>query len=296
MYCSDEPKVQSDCLISRGDAILTLTWFDFRLLFPLSSKHSILTISKSGFGQPNPFPMSFTPRRSTRGQIFTPSPHPTTTVVPRNITFRWTSQPLEPSLSIPESVDNETNKVYYNSFARFTQTQVKKREEDLLTPLKKKKQGEEARFSIGDGVLVRVEGGVDGIGILIRLWEEAIPEEEIESEAEGGEGGKDKEEENGQVEGRRMMGEVHWCFRRKDLPGIMKNLSVKDVSGFVAVVLQRSVVRRVAIRIGSARCARSGDTSNTKYASTPCLDSKRSAATATAASDEEPCEHVLTKE
>jgi origin recognition complex subunit 1 len=34
----------------------------------------------------------------------------------------------------------------------------------------------------------------------------------------------------------RMMAEVHWCFRRKDLPGVMKNLSVEDVSGSIRVL------------------------------------------------------------
>jgi origin recognition complex subunit 1 len=126
-----------------------------------------------------------------------------------------------------------------------------------LTPGKRVKAGqgdEEARFSVGDGVLVKVEGGVDGVGVLVRLWEE--PDDEVEEDDEEDKDGQDDDDaKGGDADGRangegsrsgpgndingngttrtrsktRMMAEIHWCFRRKDLPGIMKNLSVEDV-------------------------------------------------------------------
>jgi origin recognition complex subunit 1 len=109
-----------------------------------------------------------------------------------------------------------------------------------LTPRKNGKKprankgDEESRFAIGDGVLVDVEGGADGVGVLIRLWEEPDKDEDEEGD-EDSNGGNDsarrkRKEENGDATEVRMMAEVHWCFRRKDLPGIMKNLTVEDVS------------------------------------------------------------------
>jgi origin recognition complex subunit 1 len=80
---------------------------------------------------------------------------------------------------------------------------------------------EEKRFTVGDGVVVGVEGGNEGIGVLIRLWEEESVGEEDYEEDNTGNGGQDGD--------MKMMGEVHWCFRRQDLPGVMKNLTVADV-------------------------------------------------------------------
>lgn len=177
---------------------------------------------------------TFTPRRSARGQIFTPSPAPSAVIQPKNVTFAWTSAPLRASDSIPPSLDPDGVRTYYNSFTRITSHT--NRSSQLLTPGKRPKAGkgdEEARFSIGDGVLVKVEGGTDGVGVLIRLWEEPEPEDEEDPESEEE---QDEVDENEAVDkeekgkGTRMMGEVHWVFRRQDLPGIMKNLSVKDVS------------------------------------------------------------------
>jgi len=101
-----------------------------------------------------------------------------------------------------------------------------------LTPKKgkgKQKEDEISRFTIGDGVLVSVDGGNDGVGILIRLWEESGSGEDEGDEDESGSGdGDDSDDEDD--DGPRMMAEIHWCFRRQDLPGIMKNLQVDDVS------------------------------------------------------------------
>lgn len=70
--------------------------------------------------------------------------------------------------------------------------------------------------------MVSVEGGGDGVGIIKRMWEQTEDtEEESSDEAEGeDEGDRD----------RVKMAEIHWCFRREDLPGVMKNLNVADVS------------------------------------------------------------------
>ena len=84
---------------------------------------------------------------------------------------------------------------------------------------------------MGDGVMVSVEGGEEGVGVLIRLWEE-LEDEASERSSEEDEGLEDVEIGNDvqdEERGRKMMAEVHWCFRRQDLPGIMKNLSVEDV-------------------------------------------------------------------
>lgn len=164
--------------------------------------------------------MSATPRRSTRGTLFTPSPHPSPAFVQTNTTYSWTSAPLASSSS--------PSFTHYNSFARIVT-------HSGLTPRKGKaragKQDEESRFTVGDGVMVSVEGGEEGVGVLIRLWEE-LEDEASERSSEEDEGLEDVEIGNDvqdEERGRKMMAEVHWCFRRQDLPGIMKNLSVEDV-------------------------------------------------------------------
>lgn len=180
---------------------------------------------------------TFTPRRSTRGQIFTPSPHPESSLQPKNVIFGWTSAPLPSSLSLPDSLDPEGKRTYYNSFTRITTKH--RRAEPLATPGKRPKAGkgdEESRFTVGDGVLVKVEGNADGVGVLVRLWEEPEEkDEEDEGSVEETSGSNTRADELGEEGetgegGKRMMAEVHWCFRREDLPGIMKNLTVEDVS------------------------------------------------------------------
>lgn len=112
-----------------------------------------------------------------------------------------------------------------------------------------KKKTDESRFAIGDGVQVAVEGGKEGVGVLVGLWEEPIPDEEEEEEpVRGGRSGRGKggvgrggatgrgvkeDEVSGDVDpsrGTRMMARIHWFFRRQDLPGVMRNLSLEDVS------------------------------------------------------------------
>jgi origin recognition complex subunit 1 len=156
----------------------------------------------------------FTPRRSGRGAIFTPTPQPTPSKsIHPNTTFHWTSQRLAPPSYLPDT--ERCNKTYYNSFTRITS-------HPGLTPGKGKGKSrareDERRFTVGDGVIVDVEGGNEGVGVLVRLWEEEQADNEEDLE---------QDEDDGEV--MRMMGEVHWCFRRQDLPGVMKNLSVQDV-------------------------------------------------------------------
>jgi len=78
--------------------------------------------------------------------------------------------------------------------------------------------------------MVGVDGG-DGVGVVIGMWEahtiERQDRDEDEDE-EDNERGEEDEEEDGPAKG--MMAEVHWCFRKQDLPSVMKNMNVEDVS------------------------------------------------------------------
>lgn len=73
---------------------------------------------------------------------------------------------------------------------------------------------------------VALEGGTEGLGIITDMWEEEVEEvEKVEDEEE-------EEEEVEEEEGEKTvkMAEIHWFLRRHDLPGVMKNLSMEDVS------------------------------------------------------------------
>ncbi len=186
--------------------------------------------------------MTITPRRSTRGAgIFAPSPL-TPAFTASNVTFTWASGPTTDttsnttkpsSSSSSEAGPSSKRNTYYRSFDRITS-------HTGLTPRRKGGQGKGQkkddvdRFTVGDGVLVSVEGGNDGVGILIRLWEEPgddddDDERDVVDDDEEQEQEQEKSDDGGE-KGPKMMAEIHWCFRRQDLPGIMKNLSVEDVS------------------------------------------------------------------
>ncbi len=75
--------------------------------------------------------------------------------------------------------------------------------------------------------MVAVEGGGEGVGVLIELREE--PEDEIDEDEEEEDEEDEEEDEEDEERGPKMMAEIHWCFRRQDLPGVMKNLCVEDV-------------------------------------------------------------------
>ncbi|ORY35566.1 P-loop containing nucleoside triphosphate hydrolase protein [Naematelia encephala] len=168
-----------------------------------------------------------TPRRSTRGALFTPTTQASPSIIPSNTTFAWTSHPVPP----PTGVASSSTSRHYNSFTRIVS-------HTGLTPRKKFKSGrpkagngdDESRFAIGDGVLVAVEGNGEGVGILVRLWEEE--KREVSDQEDGGEESDEEGKEEGKEEEDRpeirMMAEIHWCFRRQDLPSVMKNLSVQD--------------------------------------------------------------------
>lgn len=162
--------------------------------------------------------MSFTPRRSARSEIFTPVPQsPAAQATAAATTFHWLS-----NASYPDGPD----KPHYSSYKRLVNKAalVKRRRTNNA------KSGlEESRFSIGDGVLVNVDGGNDGVGILLRLWEEDDADSDDEEESDDSEDDSDDESSE---EGNKklMMAEIHWCFRQQDLPGVMKNLNVAEVS------------------------------------------------------------------
>jgi origin recognition complex subunit 1 len=170
--------------------------------------------------------MAVTPRRSTRGALFTPSPHPSQVVAPANTSYEWMSAPTYTS----------TSKTIYSSFRRIIHHSAQGQAGPSRTPLKQRrkvgKSDEESRFAVGDGVMVGVDGG-DGVGVVIGLWQdtrsrERIREEEGRGDDEDDEDDEDEEEEEGPAKS--MMAEVHWCFRKQDLPSVMKNLNVEDVS------------------------------------------------------------------
>lgn len=74
-------------------------------------------------------------------------------------------------------------------------------------------------------MLVSVEGGNDGVAVLIDLWEEERSEDDDEEDEEDGD---EVEEEHGPL----MMAEVHWLLRRGDLPDVRRNFKVDDVRRF----------------------------------------------------------------
>lgn len=194
-----------------------------------------------------------TPRRSDRGVIFTPvaspTPGPTPTpaaasssrgkVAPTIATsYHWLTAPYYPSGSSSSGAEDAVP--HYTAYKRLV---------DRTTLVKRRKHAkvgfEESRFAVGDGVLVNVQGGNDGVGILVRLWEEEEEDsdesDESGSESDGDDDVDGDEQGNGGVgvrgkgkNGRKaksttMMGEIHWCFRRSDLPSMMRDLSVAEV-------------------------------------------------------------------
>jgi origin recognition complex subunit 1 len=78
--------------------------------------------------------------------------------------------------------------------------------------------------------MVGVDGG-DGVGVVIGLWQDhGQPQREEREGEQDEEVDEEEEEEEEDGPGKGMMAEVHWCFRKQDLPSVMKNLNVEDVS------------------------------------------------------------------
>ncbi|KAK8854793.1 hypothetical protein IAR55_003532 [Kwoniella newhampshirensis] len=212
-----------------------------------------------------------TPRRSTRGTIFTPTPHSSSHARAHqpNTTYAWTSAPILPASSSSSTfsparnatagtsasggIAGSSSETRYNSFTRIiSRTGSTPLKQTPVPGLGKKivragKGDEESRFTVGDGVLVAVEGGDEGVGVLIGLWEE--PEDEDHDEEEGAEGnyGEEEEEEN-EDKGPKMMAEIHWAFRKQDLPGIMKNVQVDENEVLLAAsALSRPVTSHIPV-------------------------------------------------
>ncbi|WVO13435.1 hypothetical protein L204_101051 [Cryptococcus depauperatus] len=152
-----------------------------------------------------------TPRRSTRGQVFTPSftAPPSPRAMHPNIVYEWNSKPLS-----VETLPDGTRRIRHKTLKKI-------RSRRNGTPLKFKKADEvsERHFSLGDGVLVKVEGNRDGVGILVGLWQEEPP---TQNQKQGSDG------EEGEEDGPRMMSEIHWAYRREDMPSVMKSVQVED--------------------------------------------------------------------
>jgi origin recognition complex subunit 1 len=90
--------------------------------------------------------------------------------------------------------------------------------------------------------MVGVDGG-DGVGVVIGLWQDTRSRERIrEDEGRGDDEDEEEEEEEEEGPAKGMMAEVHWCFRKQDLPSVMKNLNVEDVS--LSILLNSSLPSR----------------------------------------------------
>ncbi|KAK4689006.1 origin recognition complex subunit 1, partial [Tremellales sp. Uapishka_1] len=183
--------------------------------------------------------MTSTPLRTAREAEHTPSPHPTPVFLSSTATsiYRWTSAPL-PTLA--SAVASTSRQVFYQSYARITSRPNGSARKGKA---RAGRGDEESRFNLGLAVIVAVEGGNEGVGVLTRLWEEDEPDNEDEDEVT-----KD-EVEDGEIEekGRRKMAEVHWCFRKQDLPGIMKDLRVADNEVLLAASTKQPVYTQLPI-------------------------------------------------
>ncbi|KAL7422761.1 Origin recognition complex, subunit 1 [Cryptotrichosporon argae] len=183
--------------------------------------------------------MAATPRRSTRGSLFTPSPFPSpAAVAPADTTYTWLSAP-RPSATASSSTAAAppAARTYYTSLSRVTSRGSG--ETAGGTPRKKRKGDEESRFSVGDGVSVNVEGGNEGVGVLTALWEQVGKEDDADDEDEerqstAGDAGDNEG-------GKRMMAEIHWFFRKQDLPSVMRNVQVEDNEVLLAASSTKSV-------------------------------------------------------
>ncbi|ORX38507.1 P-loop containing nucleoside triphosphate hydrolase protein [Kockovaella imperatae] len=201
--------------------------------------------------------MPITPRRSTRGTVFSPlTPSSTENGLASrdDLIFNWTSAPVQrPSTEagpssqpiVSDADDEHGLRTYYTSFTR------------IQKPTGKKKKEEVVKFRVGDGVMVSVEGG-DGVAVLTRLWEEPIPKDEGSDDDDDDDDDDedeeaDDEEGSGEGEGEglgmRKMAEIHWCFRRKDLPGIMKDLKVEENEVFLAASATRAVTTPIPLTL-----------------------------------------------
>lgn len=211
--------------------------------------------------------MASTPRRSTRGQVFTPmSPHPSAPPAgtdPANTSYTWLSASKNSAgTAASSSSSSSTNakdkgkstdtRVYYSSFSRIRRYGASSSagppgtpssaaaglfvDPDSVpgTPRKKKtKPDEEARFAVGDGVVVAVEGGNEGIGMLTAMWDEPIEKEDDDEGSD--EEGEEEEEEGEEGDGEpklRKMAQVHWFLRKQDLPSVMRDLKLDLVSTY----------------------------------------------------------------
>ncbi|WWC90716.1 uncharacterized protein L201_005653 [Kwoniella dendrophila CBS 6074] len=195
----------------------------------------------------------WTPRRSTRGNIFTPSPSASPSLLRRiqpNTIYSWNSAPLPPTSNADSS---SSSKIRYNSYSRIISKG--RGTSSISTPSNKKvkagKNDEESRFTIGDGVLIAIEGGDEGVGILIGLWEETNMNNDHNSESENNDNEEDDDDDDDDDEdkGPKMMAEIHWAFRKSDLPSVMKNVNIEDNEVLLAtsITSNKSITSKIPI-------------------------------------------------
>ncbi|KAL1406326.1 Origin recognition complex, subunit 1 [Vanrija albida] len=191
--------------------------------------------------------MPVTPRRSTRGAVFTPTA--AAPAVPTNTVFTWTGA------ARPET---SAGRVYYSGFSRVikrggpagatsdsdgeeTKTKTPTKLEVAL-PRRRRKPDEEARFAIGDGVVVQVEGGNDGIGMLTALWEEPADADDESDDDDSSASSAPAADAPP-----RMMAQIHWFFRKEDLPGVMRNVKLEDNEVLLASSPNRPVTTNLPL-------------------------------------------------
>jgi origin recognition complex subunit 1 len=105
--------------------------------------------------------------------------------------------------------------VYYNGFMRIIEDKRASRGKG-----KSKEKIAQLMFRVGDGVLIGTVGDV-GVAVLTRLWEQPVEEDGDEDEME--------DDDSEQVKMEKMC-EIRWCYRKKDLPGVIGKIQLSDVS------------------------------------------------------------------
>lgn len=158
--------------------------------------------------------MSVTPRRSTRGLLFSPSTHRSLLVESSAASFTWASAPTNGDSSFPAHYSAVTRTTGVNTPVVWSRGRSLGRALDA------------ARFEIGDAVAVSLQGGNEGIGIIIDLREEEVEDERLGHDEDN----QDDQKVDESFEKTRKVAEVHWLFQRDDLPQVMRDVDLADVS------------------------------------------------------------------
>lgn len=176
---------------------------------------------------PNPTEPMATPklkmpaRKSMRG-LPVPSPSPSrASSTSSRTTDRWASVP----------VYSQAKRVYYTAFERTASSSLS----SSAKAKGKQKEVEPDLYEVGDTVLIRVDRGPPGIGVIVELWERDEDDKEDE-DVEGGGGSRPPPDADDTEDGPKneLGGEkyvrIKWFQRVKELPSMMANrLKAADV-------------------------------------------------------------------